>query len=359
MKYKYIVYETTNLQNNKIYVGVHKTINPYIFDGYLGCGVYMTQPYTYEHAKTAFQYAVKKYGPKNFVRKTLAIFNTEEEASNLERDIVNEQFLQRKDVYNMILGGLNNISESEKIRVYQYDIEGKFIQAFDSQADAAIALKCDYTLISYAIRKKCKAKGFYWNTDKLEQLDLSNYNKGLNHSIEVHCYLKNGEYFKSYKTQAQAKRELDVSISNIRESRLLGVCVNDRYYFSDVKENSYDKARKQYIENRPVYQYDAEGHFIKMFEHQIDAEHTGINITKAIRLKTADENGNYWGLEKVDLYNKPINSKRIVGKYDLTGALIRTYDSATLAANENGSSVWKVLSGQNKTHKGYIYRYLS
>lgn len=36
---KYIVYLTTNLINRKIYVGVHKTENPDIFDGYLGNGL--------------------------------------------------------------------------------------------------------------------------------------------------------------------------------------------------------------------------------------------------------------------------------------------------------------------------------
>ena len=35
---KYIVYQTTNLINNKIYIGVHKTVNPDIFDGYIGNG---------------------------------------------------------------------------------------------------------------------------------------------------------------------------------------------------------------------------------------------------------------------------------------------------------------------------------
>lgn len=38
-KYKYIVYQTINLVNNKIYIGVHKTVDPTVFDGYIGCGV--------------------------------------------------------------------------------------------------------------------------------------------------------------------------------------------------------------------------------------------------------------------------------------------------------------------------------
>lgn len=31
---KYIVYLTTNIVNNKIYVGVHGTKDPTVFDGY-------------------------------------------------------------------------------------------------------------------------------------------------------------------------------------------------------------------------------------------------------------------------------------------------------------------------------------
>ena len=43
---KYIVYLTLNKKSkvngiNKIYVGVHQTDCPDIFDGYIGCGVYI------------------------------------------------------------------------------------------------------------------------------------------------------------------------------------------------------------------------------------------------------------------------------------------------------------------------------
>ncbi len=49
--------------------------------------------------------AVKKYGPKNFSRTVLSIFENEEEAYNEEARLVDTEFLKRNDVYNMILGG--------------------------------------------------------------------------------------------------------------------------------------------------------------------------------------------------------------------------------------------------------------
>lgn len=360
--WKYIVYETTNMVNGKIYVGLHKTEDPDKFDGYIGCGVYITQPYTYQHSKTAFQCAVKKYGPKNFVRKTLAVFDTEQEASDLEEQIVNEKFLERDDVYNMILGGLAGCLISQRIKVYQYDSEGNYLNEYLSFADAALQLNCDYTLISYAVRKKSKAKGYFWNTDKVDKLNLDNYNLGLNHEIKVYCYLKTGEYYKEFKNQSAASKDLKISTSAIRESRLLGNCVKNMYYFCTVKAESYDKARKEYIEMRPVYRYNPDGTFNKEYETQLEAElENNSNVTKAIKLKTPDINGYLWGLEKIENYNSPkkVNEKRQVGKYDLEGNLVQVYDSASKAANENGTSVWKVLAGTNRTHKGHIYKYIN
>lgn len=78
---KYIVYLTTNINSsingiNRIYIGVHQTENPEIFDGYIGCGVYVNQPSTYMYPKTPFQYAVKKYGTNSFKREILFIFES-------------------------------------------------------------------------------------------------------------------------------------------------------------------------------------------------------------------------------------------------------------------------------------------
>lgn len=359
--WKYIVYETTNLINNKIYVGLHKTENPDIFDKYLGNGVISTQPYTYMYAKTAFQYAVKKYGPENFRRKTLAVFDTLEEASELEEQIVNEKFLERNDVYNMVLGGIGGYFISNRIKVYQYDENGNYLNEYESYADAALQLNCDYTLISYAVRKKSKAKGYFWNTDKVKKLDLSGYNLGLNHSNAVFFYSLDGKYLGGFKSQASASKKTELCPKKIREACILGISVKNKYYISYIKETSYDKARTKYLKTRTVFKYNPDGSFCKKYETQLEAEvENKTNITKAIRLKTPDEKGYLWGLERLSNYNKPIKrKKRKVGKYDLDGNLVKIYESATAAEKENGTSVWKVLAGTSRTHKQHVYKYLT
>jgi hypothetical protein len=84
------LYKITNLVNNKIYIGVHRTDN--IDDGYMGSG-------------KIIRYAVRKYGIENFKKEILEYFDTHEEAFVRERIIVNEEFLNRKDVYNIKPGG--------------------------------------------------------------------------------------------------------------------------------------------------------------------------------------------------------------------------------------------------------------
>ena len=73
---KYIVYQTVNKVNNKIYIGVHGTETD-DFDGYIGNGISIYRPATYMNPKTPFQFAVKKYGVKNFIRTTLKEFDNE------------------------------------------------------------------------------------------------------------------------------------------------------------------------------------------------------------------------------------------------------------------------------------------
>ena len=132
---KYILYVTICIANCKFYVGVHKTVDPAVFDGYLGCGVYTTRPSSYKKSKTPFQYAVNKYGIDKFKRIVLATFDTAEEAFNLEKQIVTQEFIQNPNNYNFKLGGEGGCADNRKVTIYMYDLEGNFVKEFESAFD--------------------------------------------------------------------------------------------------------------------------------------------------------------------------------------------------------------------------------
>lgn len=359
---KYIVYKTTNLVNNYIYIGVHKTSYPDTWDCYLGCGVRTNKPSTYENAKTAFQQAVKEFGCSNFRRETLAVFDTADEAYLLEGLIVNENFLARSDVYNMILGGALNYAKEK--HVYEYDSKnGKFLREYNTCADAAASVgkKVTSGSISRAIKCSYKVFGRCFSFIKCDEIDVSIF-ENPNESITVYRYLKTGEFDKEFTSLSSAsKNTLNANPFYIHQAAILGYNVKDLYYFSLYKEDSYDKARSKQIQNREVHQYDANGNYIKSYASQKEAEldNPFCNITKSIKLRKPDRNGNCWGLEKVSIYNRYTHRlPKKVAKLDKNGNILQTWESFNQCAKEVGRGVQPVLQGKRKHHKGYVYKYI-
>lgn len=86
----YTIYKTTNLLNDKIYIGKHQTEN--LNDDYLGSGV-------------LFQSAKMKYGNENFKKEILFVFDNEEEMNAKEAEIVTKEFVLEDTNYNLCPGG--------------------------------------------------------------------------------------------------------------------------------------------------------------------------------------------------------------------------------------------------------------
>lgn len=168
---KYIVYQTINTVNNKIYIGVHGTEDPETFDGYIGNGIDIYRPATYLNPKTPFQCAVKKYGVKNFHRSTIAIFDNEKEAYKLEESLVNEEFVRREDVYNLALGGrINVINSFPKKEVHMYDLDGNYIRSFEGVNQAARYVDPNCVTAGHlprAIKEGHQFHGFQFSYEKL------------------------------------------------------------------------------------------------------------------------------------------------------------------------------------------------
>lgn len=86
----YTVYQITNIINNKIYIGVHKTTNPN--DDYMGSG-------------NLIKKAIQKHGKENFNKTILYEYNTSMDAYLKESQIVTESFVKNHNNYNICCGG--------------------------------------------------------------------------------------------------------------------------------------------------------------------------------------------------------------------------------------------------------------
>lgn len=90
MKKYYYVYKIINKINKHEYIGFHSTNN--LNDGYMGSGKLL--PYAYF-----------KYGIENFEKIILKMFDNKEDAEKYEKELVNIDYVNRDDTYNISLGG--------------------------------------------------------------------------------------------------------------------------------------------------------------------------------------------------------------------------------------------------------------
>lgn len=106
----YYLYKITNLVNGKIYVGVHKTSD--LNDGYMGSGKVILR-------------ALKRYGTNNFKKEILEQFDCAEAMFAREKEIVTEEFLARKDTYNLRRGGFGGFDHINKTNKNLYGKNGQ------------------------------------------------------------------------------------------------------------------------------------------------------------------------------------------------------------------------------------------
>lgn len=122
---------------------------------------------------------------------------------------------------------------------------------------------------------------------------------GIGNQLElqnIFAYSVKGHFIKMFKLNKIPSDFSNLTKTSIVHSYILGNCVGKHYYFSTYGFDSYDKARKTYIQNRPVFKFNKYKELIDSYESQSIAEklNKGVNITKSIRLQTPDILGNYW-----------------------------------------------------------------
>lgn len=276
---KYIVYLTTNKKskiNNleRIYVGVHKTENPDVFDGYIGCGVKINNPSTYKNPKSPFQYAVLKFGVEAFKRTTLYVFDTAKEAYEKEREIVNSDFISLSHTYNVCIGG----SYEERYKpLYQFDYDGNLIKKWECSGDCYDFYGLPPTKWDGPKRNKCSFLNSYWSTSS--NIDITEYsNKNITNT--VYLYNKDGKLLKEFSTQTECAKYIGYDTGELSRAIKFQTLIKKLYYVSKIMLDQFiPTLRNDYIHTK-FYVYNNNSELVGVCE--------GKELIKCINLHSWD-----------------------------------------------------------------------
>lgn len=362
---KYIVYLTLNKKSkingiNKIYVGVHQTDCPDIFDGYIGCGVYINQPSTYMYPKTPFQYAVKKYGVDSFYRITLYIFDTKEEAYEKEKQIVDLNFINLDYTYNACLGGVSYCMYKP---LYQFDLKGNLKKEWDISKDAYDFYGLPMEKFEYAVHDKHVLLDSFWSTNK--GINISEYStKTWGEPKVTHLYNINGKWVGEFISRKACADYIGTSEQAIVKAIQQQSLVDKKYYVSDVMVDEFvPKPRKQYC-NKLIYVYNEEsellGKGIGKEIMPIINQFSWSTIRDAFRYKKGWYKKFYLSFDEIDKVPERIFGNKIkVDVYDKFGNFIETLSTVKEVRDKYNvpSSKIKNIEQGDRYFNDYIFKY--
>lgn len=358
---KYIVYQTINKVNNKIYIGVHKTENPNVFDGYLGCGAYADKPSSYNKTKYHLHNAILKYGPKNFYRSTLKVFDTSWEAFGLEAQLVTKEFIQRSDTYNMILGGYIPPVTTKPIN--QFDLNGNLIKVWKSVKSITDYYGCNKDRINMCVKDRRSFNNSYWSENTT--IDVEKYRISARDAIFQ--YNSDGLLLNSFKNISEAAQKLDLDIKAITSAAFEKHKYSGYYFLhsKDSIESVLNNLNKR-IKNKQVkvYRYLPTKEFDSEYASITEAAKanntsTG-NIIRAIKTERCCS-GYRWSYDKDDIihsYKTRDISPVKIAQYDKQGNLMKVWNSVSECQREF-PACRRVCNGTRKSTKGYIFKYVN
>lgn len=351
-KYKWIVYCTICNKNNKVYIGVHKTKTPDVFDGYIGGGLEIGTEI--KHPKTAYEYALKKYGYAAFTRYTFYITDNEEDAYNLERKIVNPEWVKNKNNYNTHLGGKGG---GKPKCFYQYDLSGKLIKEWNSRFEILdfYNIEKDCNRICRAVKNKTSMFDSFWSEKKYDKLNINEYKS--NKFAKLYAYDLDGKFIKTYNDANEAAEDLKTTTNFVHEGITKKQPVKKTFLVKnpedlpniikiyELKQNSLKDGCVSLYKNRRLVRTYANIKDLSKFL-----------MVSSKEIKTAIETGStlndfniaYGFNDEFSINNNP---KIKVAQYDFeTGNFIKVYDSISECRKDH-PKVKLVLAGiRSQTH---------
>lgn len=341
---QYVVYKTTNLRDSiggvqKFYIGIHKTENPEIFDGYLGCGVYANKPHTYMYGKTPFQKAVNDFKSDSFVREILFTYDLREDAAQKEREIVNRSFLQLPYVYNVALGGEKAWYIGKA--VYEFDLSGSLIKRWDIIQDLLDELCIDRLILNYYIYDKHPLNNriFARNGD----INIEEYSCTPQGSPKLtYLYNEYGKCVGIFTSRKECAEYLGLSITTVCNAISRNSLVNGIYSITSELTDVHIKDKRVSYESLIYYLYSETSYMGAFSGREVMKRFPLLSweqFRDRVRTNNKWINGIYVSLEP--LSNTPVKHSRknlAIDVFTASGSFIKTCNSLKECCQQYGIS---------------------
>lgn len=190
--------------------------------------------------------------------------------------------------------GLNPKLQGKK--VYQYTLDGEFVQEFNSAADAEYTFKYPAEAICQACRKGEYYKGFQWSFTQTPS--KKPYSPGYDHpGVEIHQYDSEGKYLKTWDKISTAANTLGLFVGNISsvakgKIRTAGGC-----FWSYEKVDNYP-VKTARTNSKGVIQYSLSGEEIQFWSsYQEVYKSLGISpssLCSVVKGKSQSAGGYHW-----------------------------------------------------------------
>lgn len=255
--------------------------------------------------------AMKKYGVDKFhvVQLCKISCNSEDELRKQINDAeclyIKEYNSMKPNGYNITAGG-SNVSDSIKIKVDQYTIDGTFLKTYNSIALAQQSCEQGF---KHLIIECCKGRsmtgyGYVWryHGDSFYKYDVRPNNYG---RCKVDCYSLDGKYIKTYTSIGIAAKELGHIDKNGKgmTSKICNCCNGLKrtaygfvWRYNGESFDKYNVKPKQ--KHTIINQYSIDNKFINTFNSMVEANNlthvSKTGITNCCRKKNKTSGGYKW-----------------------------------------------------------------
>ena len=181
--------------------------------------------------------------------------------NKLDNNIENLEFITHKE--NSVHSSTTGLV-TRKRKIKQYDMEGNFIQEFESQADASRTTKVSEGMIHNTITKKCESGGgFIWRYSDDETAKVVKVLKGSREVLKKR--VDNDEIIERFSSILEASKQLKFSENKVKLRATKGKesPINEDFYIEFSVNNSEDYKEK--AKARSVERYNDENNIISTF----------------------------------------------------------------------------------------------